>query len=165
MAKKLLVCALVFVLALGGWLAYYFSDKQVIKRQFARLAVEIGKEGPETPVQIAMKMLKVKNMLAERCLMVIPKRRYSEALEQDLVIRYLIYHRNRYAFLTVTFEDVVVDIPAKGEAVVQTAVHLNRKMVNGEDAAQEVHQLEVALHKGDKKWLLQKVTMPEALVE
>ncbi len=165
MQKKIVIAALVLVIAVAGWLAYYFSDKEVIKRQLGGLAVELGKEGQETPLQMALKMGQVKNMLAASCQVTIPERRYAEALEQELIIRYLIFHRSRYASIAVTFADLVVDVPAKGEAVVQSTVRLSRQKANEAEASQEVEPVEIVLAQGAKKWLIQAVTMPEALVD
>ncbi|MEN8257970.1 MAG: hypothetical protein ABFS09_08930 [Thermodesulfobacteriota bacterium] len=163
MVKKIIVVTLVLVIALGAWLSYYFSDKEVIKRQLAGLAVELSKEGRETPVQMALKMREVKDMLADSCQVVVPQRNYREAVEQDLIIRYLIYHRNRYTLIMVAFEDLEIEIPAKGQAQVQSTVRLQRQQGNGATAV-EVHPLELSLTKGDKAWLLKAVTMPEALI-
>lgn len=165
MVKKMIIVALVLTIALGGWFAYYFSDKMVIKRQLVGLGVELGKEGQETPVQMALKMRHVMDMLPVSCQVRIPELGYVEVLEQDLIIRYLMYHRSRYALLSVAFEDVVIDIPAKGQATVQTTVRLQRKKVNQTDVVKEVQQVELVLSKSDNKWLLQAVTMPEALVQ
>lgn len=165
MAKKIFIVALVLAIALGGWLAYYFSDKVVIKRQLTGLAVELGKEGQEPPLQLALKMRQVKNMLAKGCLVTIPERSYSEVLEQDLIIQYLIYHRNRFTLLTLAFENMIIDIPVKGQAAVQATVRLRRQNTAQTDPLEESHQVELALVKGDKKWLFHKVTMPEGLVE
>ncbi len=152
-------------MALGGWLTYYFSDKEVIKRQLTGIAMALGKEGQESPIQMALKMREVKNMLAESCLVTIPEREYTEAMEQDLIIHYLIYHRNRYAVLTVAFKDVSIDIPAKGQAVVQSTVLLRLQNTAQTSPAEENHQVKFSLVKGDKKWLFDTVTMPEAMVK
>jgi hypothetical protein len=165
MVKKIILVTLVLVIALGGWLAYYFSDKEVIKRQLTDLAVELGKEGQESPIQMALKMRQVKNMLGKTCLVTIPERTYHEALEQDLIIQYLIYHRNRYTLLAVAFEDVIINIPAKGQAEVQSTVRLRRQDTTQTDSIEEMHKVEIALVKGDQKWLFDKVILPEALIE
>lgn len=165
MAKKIFIIALVLAIALGGWLAYYFSAKEVIKRQLTGLAVELGKEGQESTIQMALKMGKVKNMLAKGCLVTIPEMGYSEVLEQDLIIHYLIYHRNLFTRLTVAFEDVIVDIPVKGQATVRSTVRIQRQNMTQTESVEERHRVEIALVKGDKKWLFHKVTMPEALVK
>lgn len=165
MVKKTLVVILVLVIALGGWLLYYFSDKVVIKRQLSGLAVELGKEGQEAPIRMALKMHNIQNGLAKSCLVTIPERGYSEALEQDLIIRYLIYDRNRYVLLSVILADVIVDIPTKGQAVVQSTVLIRRQSSAQKEPVEESYQVELALIKSDKKWLLHKITMPEALVE
>lgn len=151
-------------MVLGGWLTYYFSDREVIQRQLTGIAAALGRQGQETPIQMALKMREVKNMLAESCLVTIPERGYTEALEQDLVIHYLIYYRNRYSLLTVAFEDVIIDIPARGQAAVQSTVRLRLQNTAQTEPLEESHQLEFSLAKGEKKWLFHKVTMPEALV-
>ncbi|MBU0680313.1 MAG: hypothetical protein KKD73_02715 [Proteobacteria bacterium] len=163
MQKKIVIITLIVSIALGGWLGHYFSAEEVIKRQLVSLALELGKEGQETPVQMALKLGKVKNMLAERCQVSIPERSYSESLERDLIIQYLIYHRSRYDSITVAFEDVVVAIPAKDQAEVQATVRLYRQQTRQQEDAPEVQQVELGLHKGEN-WLLQQVMMPEALV-
>ncbi|MBA3006895.1 MAG: hypothetical protein KKB91_12385 [Proteobacteria bacterium] len=165
MVKKIVLVALVLVIALGGWLAYYFSDKEVIKRQLTDLAVELGKEGQESPIQMALKMRKVKNMLGKSCLVTIPERTYHEALEQDLIIHYLIYHRNRYSLLAIAFEDVIVNIPAKGQAEVQNTVRLRRQNTTQTAPIEEIHKVEMSLVKADQKWLFDKVILPKALIE
>ena len=163
MAKKIIAVALVLVIALGAWLAYYFSDKEVIKRQLAGLAVELSKEGKETPVQMALKLKKVKDMLAESCQVDIPGRNYSQSLERDLIIQYLIYHRNRYTFISVAFEDVLIEIPVEGQATVTTTIRLIRSRGAVQDAVEEAHQVGLSMEKGEGNWLLNAVTMPEAL--
>ncbi len=165
MGKKFALITLVLVIILGGWLAYYFSDKEVIKRQLTDLGVELGKEGPEPPIQMALKMRQVKNMLGKTCLVTIPERTYHEALEQDLIIQYLIYHRNRYTLLAVAFEDVIINIPAKGQAEVQSTVRLRRQDTTETDSIEEMHKVEISLIKGEQKWLFDKVILPEALIE
>ncbi|MDD3816256.1 MAG: hypothetical protein PHZ02_16615 [Desulfocapsaceae bacterium] len=165
MVKKIVIVALVLVIALGGWLAYYFSDKEVIKRQLTDLAVELAKEGQESPIQMALKMRQVKSMLGKSCLVTIPERTYHEALEQDLIIQYLIYHRNLYTLLDVGFEDVLINIPAKGQAEVQSTVRLRRQKTTQTDSLEERHRVEISLVKGEQKWLFDKVILPEALIE
>jgi len=64
MSKKLLIPAIVAALVLAGWLCYYFSDKMVIRRQFAELAQDLAKAEQEQPIQMALKMGRVKTMLA-----------------------------------------------------------------------------------------------------
>lgn len=166
MAKKIVIVTLVLALALGGCFAwYYFSDPQVIKRQLAGLAAEIGKEGQEPPVAMALKMRNVKNTLAKSCLVVIPERDYSESLEPDLIIQYLIYHRNRFTQFAVAFENMTIDLPTKERATVQTIIRLRYQNAGQAALAEEMHQVELALVKSDKKWLLDKITMPAGLVE
>ena len=165
MINKLIIVVLVLVIAVSGWFAYYYSDKKVINRQLAGLAVELGKEGQETALQTALKIREITKMLADSCLVRIPERSYEETMEQDLIIRYLIYHRNRYAEITVAFEDLLIDIPASGEAVVQSTIRLKRKKANMAEDVEEFYRLELTLEKGSEKWMLQEVTLPEALIE
>lgn len=167
MAKKLIISALVVVIGLGGWLAWYFSDSQVIRRQLVTLAADLSKEGRETPVQMAFKLRNIMEMLGDSCEVHIPERRYRQALEQDLIIRYLIYHRSRYDQIEVTFSEVEVAIPTKGRASVRSTVQLRHTLATpaGPEVENQAEPVTLALVKGDKKWLFTTVTMPEALVE
>lgn len=151
-------------MALGGWLTYYFSDKEVIKRQLTGITLALGKEGQEQALQMAIKMREVKNTLAVSCLVTIPEREYSETMEQDLIIRYLMSYRHRYALLTVTLEDLHLDIPVKGQAVVQTTVRLRLQSAPQAEPVEESHHMTFSLTRVDKKWLFQTITVPETLV-
>lgn len=165
MAKKLICLGLVVVLALGGWLAHYFSDKEVIKRQLTVLAVELSKEGKETPVQIGLKLGKVKKMLATSCRVTIADMDHVEDVERDLVIHYLIYYRQRYRAFTIALEDMAIDIPGKGAATVKTMVHLTRMKKAGGESRAEQHPVDLVMRKGEENWLIHAVIMPDALIK
>ena len=165
MANKLIPIALLLAVVFCSWFAYYFSDKEVIKRQLTGLAGELEKETGETAIQLALKMRAVKDQLADMCRIVVPERSFDEAVEQDLIIRYLMYRHNSYEVITVVFEELQVDIPAKGEAAAQVTVRINMNEVNQEEAVEESGQVEITLKKGEDNWLLHRVIVPENLVE
>lgn len=166
MAKKIRIATLMLVVVLGGCFAwYYFSDQEVIKRQLSGLAAEIGKEGQEPPMTMALKMRTIKNRLAMPCQVVIPEKGYSEPLEPDLIIQYLIYHRNRFILLGAAFENVAVAVPAKERGTVQAAVRIRYQHAGQAAPVEEVHQVALSWVKRDNQWQLETVTMPEALVE
>ncbi len=162
MGNKLIGVVVILVLVLGGWLGWYFSDKQVIKRLVIGISWDLGKDGKETAVQTALKMREIKNALADDCTVIIPERSYQESVARDMIISYLMYHRERYNTIAVTFADLVIDIPVKGEAVVQTRVQLLREAGQSEQVAGDV---EILLKKEDGDWLLSTVTVPVNLVE
>lgn len=163
MKNKLLIAIAIALLGSGWWLFYYFSDKEVIKRQFIALAKEIGKEGKETPIVIALKMKPVNEFLAQGCEVAVPERSYLKVMEPGLIIRYLIIYRDRHTTLLVAIEDLIINIPSKGQAELNASVHLSG---NTSQAVffEEMHRVEFSLHKADKKWLIHKITLPEALV-
>jgi len=166
MAKKSLVTILALVGVIASWFAYdYFSDKEVIKRQLFGLAVEIGKEGQEPPVQLALKMGNVKNMVARSCLVIVPERGYSETLDPDVTTQFLIYYRNRFNRLAVTLDDMIVNVSTKETAGVQVAVSVKRLDSVQIETIKKNQLVELNLFKSDKKWLIQKVTLPEALLD
>ena len=164
MVNKLIIVVLVLAVVFGGWFAYYYSDKQVITRQLTGLAGKLGKEAGETPIQLALKMRAVKDQLADRCQVLVPEQSFDEALEQDLIIRYLMYRHNSYEVITVVFEELQVDIPAKGEAAAQVTVRINMNNPNQEEAVEESGQVELTLKKDQDNWLLHTVIVPENLV-
>lgn len=164
MTKKMTVLLLTLCLALGGWLAFYFSEEQVIRRQLADLGRALSKEEAETPLQMAVQMGRVKKMVAARCQVLVPERGYDQVLEQDLLIHYLLYFRRNHAVVRVAFADLDVAIPVKNEARVQATVHLQRRQANQEMVA-EVAPAALVLHKEEKEWLINRVTLAEALVE
>jgi hypothetical protein len=166
MPPKIIIALLGLLLVLGGWFAYsYFSDKEVIKRQLFGLAAEVSKERQEPTVKMALKMGTIKNMVAKSCTVIIPEKGYDEALEQDLIIQYLIYYRDRFTLLIVTLEDMLVDIPAKGRAEAQVTVSLQRQYSPQTEPIKEVHQVRLTLVKSEKKWLIQKATLPQAVLD
>jgi hypothetical protein len=165
MVNRLIIVALVLAVVLGSWFAYYYSDKEVIKRQLTGLAGKLEKEAGETPIQLALKMRAVKDQLVDRCRIVVPERSFDEALEQDLIIRYLMYRHTSYEVITVVFEELQVDIPARDEAAAQVTVRINMNKSDQQEAVEESGQVDLTLTKGEDNWLLHTVIVPENLVE
>jgi len=114
MNRNFLAAFVLLILCLSGWFLYYFSDSQVIKRQFHAAAAGIGKEGEETPVMIALKMRPVKDVLAPLCEVTVPERNYRESLDPALVVRYLIIYRSSQSTLLLDIEEIEVDLTGKG---------------------------------------------------
>lgn len=164
MFKKLLIPAIVMALVLAGWLCYYFSDKMVIRRQFVELAQDLAKEEQEQPIQMALKMGRVKTMLATTCQATVPEKGYTEELEQGLALQYLIYYRSRYSRLTVQLEELQITLPAKGQAVVQVTASLQRHLAGQAESPMESHRVELSLLKGEQRWLIQKAILPASLI-
>jgi hypothetical protein len=163
MNKKLIISGIVLTIALGGWLTHYYSDKEVIKRQFHAIAQKLSKEGKEAPVMMAMKMKQVMDLLAQYCQIEIPEQGFSEALESGLIIRYIINYRSRQTTLLVAVDEITVEIPDKGRSRVDALVHLTG---NSDQPYffEESHRGEFALQKGEKKWLIHKAVLPGELV-
>lgn len=165
--KYTLMIISVLSVSLIGWLSWYFSDKQVITRQLIELSWNLSKKDKESTIETALKMRAVKLLLAAENLVVIPERNYSESLPDDLIVRYLMYYRNRYENMTVTFEDILIDIPVKGAAEVSATVLLLRGKPQKEPAEIQA-SVELSLkkqeEKGGKKWLLRRATVPEVLL-
>lgn len=164
MVKKILLLAIVLAAALAGWLCYYFSDKMVIRRQLAELAQDLAKEEQEQPIRMALKMGRVKAMLATTCQAAVPEKEYVEELEQGLVLQYVIYYRSRYTRLTVHLDDRQITIPSKGRAAVHLTAHLQRHLPGQMEPPMESHPVELSLLKGDERWLIHKAVLPASLI-
>ncbi len=163
MNKKSIIAVVVLLAGVTGWFLYYTSDKEVIKRTFTSIAVALGKEGEEAPIQLALKMRPVKDFIAPACEVIVPESNYHEVMDPDLVIRYLIIYRSRQANLQVAIDKILVDIPDKGLAEVSALVHVSANQ-NQPDFFDEVHPVKFSLQKQKKKWLLHQATLPDALV-
>ena len=163
MNKKLIIAVVVLLAGGAAWFLYYFSDKQVIKRKFAAMAVSLSKEGEETPVMIALKMKPVKDFLAPACEVTVVERNYHEILEPGLVTHYLILYRSRQTNLRVALEEITVEIPSKGRGEVSALVHVTANY-NQPDFFDETHRVTFSLQKQEKNWLVHKATLPDALV-
>jgi hypothetical protein len=152
------------VLLLLSYLCWYFSDKQVVKRLVVGLSWDVSKEGPEGPVETALKMRNIKLVLAEVVALDVPgSTRYSESLASDMGILYLRHYRDRFDLLQPTLDKVLVTLPAQGEAVVQAKVQLQRQK-----RQEELHEVsasvEFYLKKEEGQWLLHKAVLPEILL-
>jgi hypothetical protein len=163
MNKKSMIAVAVLLAGVTGWLLHHYSDREVIKRTLTSLAVAIGKEGEEAPIQLALKMRPVKDFIAPACEVIVPESNYHEVLDPDLVTRFLIIYRSRQANLQVAIDKIFVDIPKKGSAEVSILVHVSANQ-NQPDFFDEVHPVKFSLHKQKKKWLLHQATLPDALV-
>ena len=163
MKRKGIIAGVVVLLGVGGWLLHYYSDQQVLKRKFTAIAVSLSKAGEETPIMIALKMKPVKDFIAPACEVTVPERNYHEILEPGLVTHYLILYRSRQANLRVALEEISVEIPSKGRGEVSALVHVTANY-NQPDFFDETHRVTFSLQKQEKKWLLHKAILPDALV-
>lgn len=163
MKRKIIMAGILLLVGGTAWFLYYFSDKQVLNRKFTSIAVSLSKDGEETPVMIALKMKPVKDFTAPACEVVVPERNYHEILEPGLVTHYLILYRSRQANLRVALEEIMVEIPGKGRGEVSALVRVTANY-NQPDFFDETHRVVFSLQKQEKKWLLYKATLPDALV-
>ncbi len=162
--RDILVVALVVTVVMSGWLSNYFSDKKVIQRKLTQVALNLNKDEAETAVQLALKMRDVQDLLVPSCRVIVLERDYDESLEKDMIIRYLIYHRNLYDLINVSFEEMLVDIPTDGMAIVQATVRV-LKVADQAEPVEELAQVELRMEKKEKKWLLHQIILPETLLE
>ena len=166
--NKKYILLFVPAILLLGWLAWYFSDKQVIKRQLLELSWDVSKEEEESTMEMALKMREIKLQLSEKNIVVIPERNFNETVEEDLIIQYLMYYRKRYETMTVSFENMLITLPEKGKAEVTTTVFLDRKEPQHEPTQLQA-PVDLFLKKNEKDsgrdWLLYKAKVPEILVE
>ncbi|RWX45715.1 hypothetical protein H206_00702 [Candidatus Electrothrix aarhusensis] len=155
------------LLILLGW---YFSDKQVIKRQLNELTWNLNKEKSEPTLENGLKMREIKQMLAPDVRAIVSERNYRETLAHDMLIRYLMYYRDKYETLTVSFEDLLIELPAKGEATASATVLVQRKKQQN-DLEELREPVELLLRKKDKEqkggrdWRLVEAKVSAALVE
>jgi len=165
--RKPAVIGAVLALALISWLVWYFSDRQVIKRQLTALSWDLGKEGrQESTMETALKMRDVKAVLAESCCtLLVPERSgRTEFAERDLAVMYLMHYRDRYETLAVSFEDMEIDFPAKGEAAVRSQARLRRQVKPDQPAAETTAPVLISLKKQDGDWMLTQAEVAEALL-
>ena len=154
-------------LVLLSWLCWYFSDRQVIKRQLTALTWDLGKASrQESTMETALKMRDVKAVLAESCCtLIVPERgRQTESAERDLAVIYLMRYRDRYAALTLSFDEMEIDFPAKGEAAVRSQARLRRQTGPEQSAAETTAPVLISLKKQDGDWKLTQAEVAEALI-
>jgi hypothetical protein len=168
MKKKYILISIPALLLLV-WLGWYFSDKQVIKRQLTELTWNLNKEKKEATLETALKMREIKQMLAADIRAIVSERNYSEILAHDMLIRYLMYYRDRYQTLTVRFTNLLIELPAKGEATVSATVLVQRKKQQN-DIEELSEPVEFLLkkdkeQKGGRDWRLVEARVSAALVE
>ncbi|MCI5145055.1 MAG: hypothetical protein D3923_05870 [Candidatus Electrothrix sp. AR3] len=163
--NKYISIAFVLAVILCSWLGWYFSDKQVIKRQLIGFSWDLSKEEEESTMETALKMRGIKAGLAAKCLVLIPEGNHSKNLENEMIIRYLIYFRNRFERISVLFaEDMSITIPTKGEAVVQSTVLLHKQKM-GQEPVNVSAPVELSLKKQEGEWLLNQAELAKVLVE
>ncbi len=165
--RKPAVIGIALVLVLISWLFWYFSDRQVIKRQLTALAWDLGKESrQESTMETALKMRDVKAVLAESCCtLIVPERgRRTDFAERDLAVMYLMHYRDRYENLAVSFEDMEIDFPAKGEAAVRTQARLLRQIKPDQPAEETAAPALISLKKQGGDWMLTQAEIAEVLV-
>lgn len=166
--KRILIA--VPILLFFIWLAWYYSDKQVIKRQLTELTWNINKEANEPILETGLKMREVKQMLAPDVRAIIPERKHNETIDSDMAIRYLMYYRDRYETLTIRFNEMRIELPEKGKATVTTTVSVQRKTPQANTPDELTEQVELLLVKdkeqeGGRDWRLTQATVPARLMQ
>ena len=151
------------------WLGWYFSDKQVITRQLTELTWNLNKEKEEATLETGLKLREIKQMLASDVRAIVSERNYNETLPRDVIIRYLMYYRDKYETLTVSFENLLIELPTKGEATASATVLVQRKKPQN-DLEELSEPVKFLLKKGKEKkggrdWRLVEAKVSAALVE
>ncbi len=161
--NKAATVGVVLALIVASWLGWYFSARQVIKRQLVAMSWDISREPHESTMETAIKMRDVKAVLASECRMTVPEKRLAESLDRDMAIMYLMHYRDGYQILTPTFKDMRIDFPADGEAAVQATVLLKRQKQESQ-ATEVAAPVKLALKKTDGDWLLTQAEIAAALL-
>jgi hypothetical protein len=165
--RKPAVIGAALALVLISWLCWYFSDRQVIKRQLTALSWDLGKESrQESTMETALKMRDVKAVLGKSCCtLIVPERgRRSEFAERDLAVMYLMRYRDSYDNLTLSFEEMEIDFPTKDEAAVRSQARLLRQVKPEQPPAETRAPVLISLKKQDGKWMLIQAEVAEALI-
>jgi hypothetical protein len=81
-----------------------------------------------------------------------------------MAIIYLMHYRDRYEVLTVTFEEMDITFPAKGEAVIQSKVVL-QKQTGQPPPAEVTAPVKLTMKKQDGDWLLTQAEVAAALLD
>jgi hypothetical protein len=146
------------------WLGWYFSARQVIKRQLTAMAWDIGREAQESTMETALKMRDVKAVLASTCEILVPGKHRKETVERDMGIMYLMHYRDQYQLLTPQFQDIAIDFPADTEAEVKATVLLQRQKQQGQ-VTEVTAPVQLVLKKTDGDWLLTQAEIAAALLD
>ena len=146
-----------------SWLAWYFSDRQVIRRQLVAMAWDISREPQESTMETAIKMRDVKAVLAPQCRVTVPEKHWDENFERDMGIMYLMNYRSRYEMLAPSFEEMAIDFPAGNEAAVRATVLLKRQKQQGQPTETSA-PVKLTLQKTDGDWLLNHAELAAALL-
>ncbi|MEN8189957.1 MAG: hypothetical protein ABFS19_08945 [Thermodesulfobacteriota bacterium] len=162
MKKIVIIVLVVLMAAFSGWLYHYYSDSEVIKRQLHEASLALSRNGAEAPVKTGLKMRIIKSMLAPECFTVIAEKSFKQAVERDLIISYLLYYRNRYDPLSVTIENMTVEIAEDNRASVEASVRVERKAATTESG--QIYMITLELEKVEKKWLVNGAELPAGLV-
>jgi ketosteroid isomerase-like protein len=149
---------------LASWLAWYFSDRQIIKRQLTAMAWDINREPQESTMETAIKMRDVKAVLAPQCQVTVPETHLDESFERDMGIMYLMNYRSRYEMLAPSFEEMEISFPADNVAAVQATVLLKRQKQQGQPT-EVAAPVKLTLQKTDGDWLLNHAELAAAFLD
>jgi ketosteroid isomerase-like protein len=161
--NKVAAIGMVLALLLASWLGWYFSARQVIKRQLVAMSWDISREPQESTMETAIKMRSIKAVLAAECRVIVPESRLDEKLERDMGIMYLMHYRNRYQMLVATFEKLHIDFAADDTASVQAVVLLKRQKQDA-SLTEVSAPVKLIMQKIDGEWLLTQAEIASVLL-
>jgi len=151
--KYLFAAGGVILAAIIAFFLFFQSDTTKIKKCFNTLSAQAEKSGDEHEIIAAAAARKIESLFAESVWMDIPAYEIDQTFARNEISSRVLYARSQYREISLKFEDVKIQFPEEGAAIVTLTGILKATTSTGERVA-EAHQLECELKKMEDDWLL-----------
>jgi hypothetical protein len=160
--KHLFLAAIIFA---GGILIVLHlseSEEKKVKKQFTLLSEVASKDSDESIIATAQKMQKIRTFFDKRCELKTHLDYLSGTFTPEEIVSHGTLGRAQFSKFSLRFSDLKVEFPEKGIARVTLTLRVSGILKNNEHV-DEIHEVESALRKIEKKWLFSSFRVVEVL--
>jgi len=152
-AKYLFLSGGMAIAAIIAFFLFFQSDTAKIKKCFHTLSEQSEKSGDEHEIIAAAAARKIESLFAETVWIDLPAYDIDQTFARNEISSRVLYARAQYREISLKFEDVKIEFPEEGAAIVTLTGILKATTITGERVA-EAHHLECELKKMEDEWLL-----------
>ena len=137
------------------------NREKEVKKQLNRLTQYAAKQQDEPPLTSLTKAAQIGKLFADPCTLTIRNPEIKGEFSRKEVTDRILMARNSFSEMTVSFYDITIQFPVETRAEALLTMRLLGRM-QGEDFA-DVREINMTLHKQDRKWLINGVEFIEVL--
>ncbi len=161
MSGKVVVVALIVLVAAVCTFRFWPSDQRAIRKHLAVIEESGSKEPAEKSIEALFKAKQIAELFSDPCRLTVASANHVGEYPRKQIQDRVVMVRASYTQASVALHDMTIDISESNTAVVRGTIRLRGK--GRGEAIADVHELRAEMGKIDGKWLLTAVEIVEVL--